>query len=156
MKKLVLLLFLLPLFNCSNDYDVSNDPVVGEWETYLYLMKDFDDNWVDVADVYGDVGKMTFNFKSNGKVSYQVPTMAFNGSWRKSGANTYLLIGVFEYEDDEDFDEEEETEAFPILLEFFCNDHVFKIHADDNDDEIMYFKRLSYDPEDCDITYENE
>lgn len=156
MKKLILLLFLLPLFNCSNDDDVSGDPVVGEWETYLYLMKDFDDNWVDVADVFGDVGKLTFNFKSDGKVSYQVPSMTFNGSWSKSGSNTYLLRGVFEYEDYEDFDEEEEFEIFSIALEFLCNEQVFKIHADDNEDEIMYFKRLSYDPEDCDITYENE
>ena len=156
MKKLVLLLFLLPLFNCSNDDDVSDDPVVGEWETYLYLIKDFDDNWVDVADVFGNMGKMTFNFKSDGKVSYQVPSMAFNGSWSKSGTNTYILRGVFEYEDDEDFDEEEEFEIFSIALEFLCNEHVFKIHEDDNDNEIMYFKRLSYDPEECEITYEHE
>lgn len=156
MKKLLLLFFTLSLFNCSNDDDLSNDSVVGEWESYLYLMKDFDDNWVDVADVYGDVGKLTFNFKSNGKVSYKAPSMTFNGSWSKKGANTYILRGVFEYEYDEDFEDEAELEMFPLALEFFCNDHVFKIHADDNDDNIMYLKRLSYDPEDCDITYENE
>lgn len=147
MKKVLLLLLALTLFNCSNDDDSqSGDPIVGEWTMYRSIYYDYEfEKWISYDDYedYEDY-ELRLTFSANGTYSVVEKDdsfeTSFSGKWEKMEGNFYKMT--------------EDGESFRIQMEVLCSNNILKYGF--FEDEISYAKKKSYDPNNCDIDYEDE
>ena len=82
MKKVLLLLLALTLFNCSNDDDSlssDGDPIVGEWKLYRYYTMS-NGQWV-TSDLDNESWTETFN--ADGTYSWTEAGDSGSGTWER-------------------------------------------------------------------------
>ena len=153
MKRLLLLLLAVILFNCSeddsNDNSLSDDPIVGEWIGYRHFQIE-DNEWVsfdldDDLSAYTD--KRIFNSDGTfllqefyeGELEYED-----EGLWERISDNEVKLTN------------NEFSMSFPMTT--FCSDNILKINAELGElVAINYVRKSTYNPNNCDeVTYPNE
>ena len=141
MKKVLLLLLALTLFNCSNDDDSlssDGDPIVGEWKLYRYYTMS-NGQWV-TSDLDNESWTETFN--ADGTYSWTEAGDSGSGTWERMPDGLYRISfsdGPF----------------WQLNYNFYCGNNVasygFLLQ------EYSYLKKVGYNEDNCDeVTYPNE
>ncbi len=139
MKKVLLLLLALTLFNCSNDDDAqSEDPIVGEWKLYRTVIVS-NGQW-ETNDLGNDSRAETFN--ADGTYSWTETGDSGAGTWERMPDGLYRITfsnGSF----------------WQLGYNFYCGNNVasygFLLQ------EYSYLKKVGYNEDNCDeVTYPNQ
>ena len=141
MKKVLLLLLALTLFNCSNDDDSQSsdgDPIVGEWKLYRYYTMS-NGQWV-TSDLDNESWTETFN--ADGTYSWTEAGDSGSGTWERM-PNGQLRISF------------SDGRFWQLTYNFYCGNNVasygFLLQ------EYSYLKKVGYNEDNCDeVTYPNE
>ena len=136
MKKLLYLALAILFVTCSSDNSInqSNDPLIGEWNSYR--SEEFDENSCDVG-----TQNYSFNFLADGTfTSDDWSTGLCNGTWENLG-NTQFNYRLY-------YNCDSYEENMEII--FYCNNNVMRFTDEYTVGAVYgYMKKPDYNPNNC-------